>query len=343
MKKLTITTSFLGLLLFSKLAYSSSDNCGQLSTNALKSPGQYSLLQFHEHNGKKLRQSNLGELSGLQHRIKKRPQTLYLAPGYHELLTDQGVYFGINIKPNKKYEVAHSKTKNKRFQNVEKETQDFNHNTKNIKNYTNTEYLTIHGIRHGIKIERFNDTAISNNLKNIKRLANQVHIQSIQDMRCNSSKVLPSLGPSRSLNKSKKLPPEISFKINELTKELQKIHKTHDEKIVVSLPARIDDNFGIIIGNRQEVSKGIFVISVSPDTSADLIGLQSQDRILQINKVRLTENEESASTVQLFKNELKNYSREKVLTLHVQRGGQVIKLEKKYTKILLPEIKIEIN
>lgn len=209
------------------------------------------------------------------------------------------------------------------------------------------EFLTVKGTHFALNVESNKKYLIAEQITIPKTLVPSkkytVVITAVKDIKCQSSAIRPSLSQKQPHKKKDILPRELAFKINELTKELQAFYNVKGEKISVTLPRRIDGNFGMVVDSQNLKPNGILVLSISPNTSADFIGLKAQDIIFMINDVKLTEMHESMSIIQLFKDELSNISVGDELTLKIKRGNKNIDLSSDYSKIMLPEIKIEIN
>jgi len=165
-------------------------------------------------------------------------------------------------------------------------------------------------------------------------------IKSIKNKICNSSSILPALKKIEKTNHNKELTSELNFKINELTQDLQKFYNQEKGKITLTLPQRINDNFGIVVDRQYPPQNGVLILSVSPNTASNYMGLKANDIILNMNDVSLVSE---ISALSIFKEQLKNLTYGEDITLKIKRERHIITLTNEYSAIYLPKIKIEIN
>lgn len=209
------------------------------------------------------------------------------------------------------------------------------------------EFMTGGGLYFGLTIEANKKYMLIGELVRPRSLipgkSITVNVRAVKDIKCSSPFIRPALAQPKHLNESVTLPPELTFKINALTKDLQKFYNVKNKKISVILPQRLDGSFGVVVDSQSSSPNGLLVLSVSPHTAAAVIGLQAQDIILSFNKKILIAEKKHPMTTEMFKNGLANISHGESISLNVKRGDKIINLTSEYSDIYLPEIHIEIN
>jgi len=168
------------------------------------------------------------------------------------------------------------------------------------------------------------------------RMFNTV-VKSTKDIECKSSSIYPAKIHTQ------KLPIELKFKIDDLTNDLQKHYSKYNKKISITLPQRINQNWGIVVDNEFSSTNGISVLSVSPNTISADIGLKAKDVIIGFNNSSLMTKDSENSAITLLRQQLKNLSYGDKITLKIKRQKNLMTLDNNDSVIYLPKITIEIN
>ena len=133
------------------------------------------------------------------------------------------------------------------------------------------------------------------------------------------------------------LPKGIEYRLRKVMTDISKYHKNHNLKGFNVIPVHMERSFGIVLDSeydKQPIS--IKILAVNPNSMAQLVGLYSGDRIIEMGKNQITIDKNSPQ-IQLTEYIRRIPFNEK-LYFKVIRNKEEVVLSHEFTPILSPEI-----
>lgn len=337
---LALTTSCL-LALSPQISQASPNTCAKIATKVVFLGKEEVALGLLTHNGKRINVPRTSKDQRLadQGITKTMPMTLALAPGYHEftatILADSQ---SINMPGYTSPAYADSR------------------DDSSFKHYPtfNSHQLSHYALRFGIEVEAqtiyrvVGKRAMPRTLKVGQQY--QAIIKSEKATQCDASKIRPAMVKDTMVTFERQLPDELLFRLDALTKDIQAHYqqvattsKTPQDNVAFMLPSRKEQNFGIIAATDTPVSDGMLLLGVAPLTSASMLGLKSDDRIIAINGQALTNEQTINDAFAKFRQQLQQVGYGEEISIDVIRDGTKVALKSEYPAISLPEVRMTIK
>lgn len=334
MRRLFLTAIFFVTLFHLPFAYSKPNTnyqCAKLSTVVHFTSKNQRSLGLVTHNGKRIQfPSDSFRKKGL---LSSIPMVLALEPGYHE-------FSAIPMMSKNSNEIS---TINREIPPLDNEftTQDL---------LSSDAHYSRNEIHFGIEVLPNTIYRIVLQKTEPKTLAPgkefHVVVKSIKETQCNSKKIRKALPRNTVVNHTKKLPEELQFRLDALSKDIQAYYKQFDTKnssLNFFFPTRKEENFGIVVAMDNQPSEGLLLLAVAPLTTASKLGLQHLDKIISINGQSLTNTDTVSEALTIFQEEIFETEAGDTLQLKLVRNDKTIVLSSDYSLISLPEVKLSLK
>jgi len=162
---------------------------------------------------------------------------------------------------------------------------------------------------------------------------------------CPAIKVESLSKPRLSTNENRQLPPELAYRLDVLVENIVNHYEKQGYKKtpVINLPLRELSYFGASISSEGKVGAGLHILSVTPHSPAERLGLQHGDRLLAIDSLALTNSLNIQEEITHFKKYIASISQGENVSMYVIRDFKKKTLTSTYTIPILPNLRLEIS
>lgn len=336
MKKLLLLASILASHTLIQSNAKAEPTCAKVATKVLFLGKEESSIGLLKHNGKYIHPP-LNETKDFESRRGINSSVLMsmsLEPGYHE--------FSAIIMNNR------NKINNSSYTSASNKNSSL-HNQSN-KSFSINEKIINNSIHFGIEVEAgkiYRLVAKENRPKtNIPHMKYQIIAKSIKETQCDSKQVKLAIPRSIVVNHQQKLPEQLQFRLNALSKDIQAYYANNginSATLNFHFPSRQESNFGFITATDTKPSEGLTVLAVAPLTAAAKLGLQANDNIISVNEKSITNEVSVEQALAVFKEQLEKTQLQKKLNIKIIRNNKIINLISNNSIITLPEVRFKIT
>lgn len=322
---------------FSQQTVANTLQCGKIATKVLFLGKDQVSLGLLTHNGMRINSAwgHEGQSKAARGSTIALPMTLTLEPGYHEftatiLQTQNSLNLGGGVSSS----ASSSNTRSA---------------LSNASGYR--EYkLNRYALNFGIEIKPNTIyRVIGQRAKPRTTRAGHMYqaiVKSEKVTQCDNSKIRPAIKRQVITTLNKELPQELQFRLDALTTDIQNYYKSlsvASKDLSLMLPRRENSNFGIVAATDGQAKDGVLLLAVAPSTSAALLGLQAQDKILEINGHLLNDKQTLDEAIASLREVLGSIPFGETVRIKIVRNNNSMELSGEYSIANLPEVRLNIS